>query len=87
MGSVSDPKIRHCVGRRKHPAELAEPGSHHVAVSWLLSRWGGGWASGSGREGQAISGQPVRSGTRVYPSSLARLCRARTWRRVLARLS
>ena len=57
-------------------------------VSWLLSRWGGGWASGSGRvEGQAISGQPVRSGTRVYPSSLARFCRARTWRRVLARLS
>jgi carotenoid cleavage dioxygenase len=57
-------------------------------VSWLLSRWGGGWASGSGRvEGQAISGQPVRSGTRVYPSSLARFCRARTWRRVVARLS
>jgi hypothetical protein len=27
------------VGRRKHPAELAEPGLHHVAVSWLLSRW------------------------------------------------
>ena len=43
----ADPKIRHCVGRRKHPAELAEPGLHHVAVSWLLSRWGGGWAVGA----------------------------------------